>query len=80
VAIWYELRVIGSAETSGISSQVQEGIAVAESGRLCAISSGHANKFATEEEAAAFLARTSLPNIYQLEAVLCWNKDADDVT
>lgn len=69
---WYELRVVGSAGTSaGAGSGIQEGIALAENGRLCAITSGHAKKFDTQQEAVEFLAKTSVPGIYDFEPVLC---------
>lgn len=72
VGQWYELRVAGSAGTSaGAGSGVQEGIALAENGRLCAITSGDAKRFATQPEAIEFLGKTSVPGIYDFEPVLC---------
>jgi len=69
---WYELRVDGSAGTSaGAASGIKEGIAIAENGRLCAISSGHAKKFDSEPQAVEFLGKTSIPGIYNFEPVRC---------
>jgi hypothetical protein len=69
---WYELRITGSAGTiAGRGSGIREAIAISEAGRLCSVSSGHAKKFATREEAMEFLGRMSLPGIYTFEAVIC---------
>ena len=69
---WYELRVTGSAGThGGAVSGIREGIAIADNGRLCSVSSGHARKFSTQQEAIEFLGSTSVPGIYSFEAVLC---------
>ena len=69
---WYELRVAGSAGTrASAGSRMREGIALAESGRLCAVSSGHAKRFSNQEEALEFLGKTSVPGIYDFEPVLC---------
>ena len=69
---WYELRVAGSAGTSaGAGSGIAEGIAMAENGRLCAVSSGDARKFESKQEAIEFLQRTTVPGIYDFEPVLC---------
>lgn len=70
-AQWYELRVTGSAGTSGAASGFREGIALAENGRLCAVQSGQAKRFPSEQEAMDFLAQTTVPRIYNFEAVLC---------
>ena len=69
---WYELRLDGSDGTSrGRVDGTTEGIAIAESGRLCPIASGHARKFGTEQEARDYLLKTTLPGHYQFEVVLC---------
>lgn len=69
---WYELRVAGSAGTrAGATTGLREGIALAENGRLCAVSSGSARKFETEQEAVEFLGKTSIPGMFDLVPVLC---------
>jgi len=69
---WYELRVAGSAGTRGSGTTgIQEGIAIAETGRLCAVSSGHAKKFGSMQEAIEFLGSTTMPAVYDFEAVRC---------
>ena len=69
---WYELRVAGSAGTSaGAASGYTEGIALAENGRLCALSSGGAKKFGSEQEAIEFLGKTTVPGVFNLEPVRC---------
>ena len=68
---WYELRVMGSAGTSGAERGVREGIVLAENGRLCAVQSGQAKRFNSEQEAMDFLALTTVPRMYTFEAVLC---------
>ena len=69
---WYELRVAGSAGTRGsAASGIQEGIAIAETGRLCAVSSGHAKRFGSQQEAIEFLGSTTVPRVYDFEAVCC---------
>jgi hypothetical protein len=69
---WYELRVAGSAGTSsGAASGYAEGIALGENGRLCAVSSGGAKKFGSEQEAIEFLGQTTLPRVFNLEPVRC---------
>jgi len=69
---WYELRVTGSPGTNaGATNGLTEGIALAENGRLCAISSGAAKKFDTELEAIEFLQKTTIPGVYRLEPVRC---------
>jgi hypothetical protein len=66
---WYELRVVGSAGTS--SEIAGEGIAIGENGRLCSVVSGHAMKFESRQQALDFLARTTIPGIYNFEPVQC---------
>jgi len=69
---WYELRVDGSDGTSrGRAEGTREGIAIAESGRLCSIASGQARRFATEREATDYLVTTTLPGHYNFEVVQC---------
>jgi hypothetical protein len=69
---WYELRVAGSAGTSSeIAGGMKEGIALGENGRLCSVVSGHAKKFESRQQALDFLARTTIPGIYNFEAVRC---------
>ncbi|MBI4206669.1 MAG: hypothetical protein HY527_16735 [Betaproteobacteria bacterium] len=71
-AQWYELRVVGSAGTrAGNASGAKEGIAIGENGRLCAVPSGQAKRFASEQDAMDYLAQTTIPGIYRFEAVLC---------
>jgi hypothetical protein len=67
---WYELRVTGSAGTrAGIDSGAHEGIAVAENGRLCALSSGGARRFESKEQALEYLGKIKVSGDYQFEAV-----------
>jgi hypothetical protein len=67
---WYELRVAGSAGTrAGIASGAHEGIAVAENGRLCALSSGGARRFESKELALEYLGKIKVSGDYQFEAV-----------
>jgi hypothetical protein len=69
---WYELRLDGSDGTSrGRADGATEGIAIAESGRLCSLASGQARKFGTEQEASDYLLKTTLPGHYQFEVVAC---------
>lgn len=69
---WYELRVVGSAGTSSeIAGGMKEGIAIGENGRLCSVVSGHAMKFESRQQALDFLARTTIPGIYNFEPVQC---------
>jgi hypothetical protein len=69
---WYELRVVGSAGTSaGMSARAQEGIAIGENGRLCALSSGGARRFDSEQQAVDYLGKIKVSGDYQFEAVLC---------
>lgn len=71
-SIWYELRVAGSAGTrAGAGSGIREGIAIADNGRLCAVSSGHARRFSSQQEAIEFLGKTTVPGIYAFEPVQC---------
>ena len=69
---WYELRVEGSAGTqTGIAEGASEGIAMGENGRLCAISSGRAKRFKTEQEATDYLFQMTISRNYRFVAVLC---------
>jgi len=69
---WYELRVVGSAGTSAcITGGVHEGIAVCENGRLCALSSGGARQFDSEQQAVDYLGKIKVSGDYQFEAVQC---------
>ena len=69
---WYELRVQGSVgTTAGATSDINDGIALSETGRLCSVSSGQAKKFDSEKDASEFLSKTTLPRIYPFEPVLC---------
>ena len=69
---WYELRVVGSAGTSaGIAGRANEGIAVGENGRLCALSSGGARRFESTEQALDYLGKIKVSGDYQFEAVSC---------
>ena len=69
---WYELRVTGSAGTrAGTASGAHEGIAVGENGRLCALSSGGARRFESEQEALDYLGKIKVSGDYQFEAVRC---------
>jgi len=69
---WYELRVTGSAGTrEGIATGTRAGIAVAENGRLCSLTSGGARRFESRELALDYLGRIHISGDYQFEAVLC---------
>ena len=69
---WYELRVTGSAGTSaGMVAGTDEGIAVGENGRLCALSSGGARRFESQQQALDYLGKIKVSGDYQFEAVLC---------
>lgn len=69
---WYELRVTGSAGTAaGVISGTHEGIAIAENGRLCSLSSGRARRFDTEQQATEYLGKIKVSGDYQFEPVLC---------
>jgi len=71
-ADWYELRIAGSVGTSaGAASGLKEGIALAENGRLCAVSSGVAKRFGSAKEAVEFLGKTTIPGVFNLEPVRC---------
>lgn len=70
--IWYELRVEGSAGTiAGITKGASEGIAIADSGRLCSVASGQAKRFGSEQEAIAYLLNMTIPGNYRFEIVKC---------
>lgn len=70
--IWYELRVEGSAGTrDGIAQNATEGIAIAQSGRLCSIASGQARHFGSEQEAVSYLLNMTIPGNYRFEVVHC---------
>ena len=74
---WYELRVTGSAGTrTGIATGTHEGIAVGENGRLCALSSGGARRFESEQQALDYLGKIKVSGDYQFEAVRCGAKAA----
>jgi hypothetical protein len=68
---WYELRVAGSPGTSAGKYGSDEGISISEAGRLCTISSGHAMRFVSEQDAHDYLVRQTMPGRYRFEAVLC---------
>ena len=69
---WYELRVAGSAGTSTeITRGISVGIAIGKNGRLCAIGSDETMRFSTEQEAYDFVSQTTIPRLYNFEAVLC---------
>ncbi|HXF67857.1 MAG TPA: hypothetical protein VNK67_14320 [Burkholderiales bacterium] len=69
---WYELRVAGSAGTrEGLASGAREGIAAGENGRLCALSSGHARRFESREQALEYLGKIKISGDYRFEVVLC---------
>ncbi len=67
---WYELRVAGSPGTK-TGNSANEGIAISQSGRLCIVSSGHAMRFETEQDAFDFLIRQTTPGRYRFEVVHC---------
>jgi hypothetical protein len=70
--IWYELRVEGSAGTrDGIVRVATEGIAIAQSGRLCSIASGQTKRFNSEQEATHYLLYMTIPGNYRFEVVKC---------
>ena len=69
---WYELRVAGSPGTqAGTAQGSAGGIAIAENGRMCAISSGHARKFESKAAAIDYLGKIKVSGDHQFEAVLC---------
>lgn len=69
---WYELRVTGSAGTSaGSAAGSNEGIAVGENGRLCALSSGGARRFESKQQALDYLGKIKVSGDYEFEPVLC---------
>lgn len=70
--IWYELRVAGSVGTiAGIARGATEGIAIADSGRLCSVASGQTKRFGSEQEAMAYLLNMTIPGNYRFEVVKC---------
>lgn len=70
---WYELRVDGSAGTkAGLAKAATEGIAIADSGRLCSIASGHARKFESRQQAIDYLGKVRVSGEYRFEAVQCY--------
>jgi hypothetical protein len=70
--IWYELRVAGSVGTmSGIAQGATEGIAIAQSGRLCSSASGQTKRFDSEQEATHYLLYMTIPGNYRFEVVKC---------
>jgi hypothetical protein len=72
LAEWYELRVAGSAGTAdGVATGAFAGIAVGEGGRLCALSSGSARRFESQQQAIEYLGKIKVSGDYQFEAVLC---------
>ena len=78
---WYEVRVAGSAGTTlaleaGVTA---EGKAVGEFGRLVALGSEQARRFATMKEARDFLLNTSIAQVYPLEVVRCTETSAEPV-
>lgn len=68
--VWYELRVLGSAGTSAAIA-AEDGIAVGESGRLCALSSGGARQFESRQQALEYLGKIKVSGDYQFEVVHC---------
>ena len=69
---WYELRVAGSAGTAeGTASGALAGVAVGEGGRLCALTSGSARRFESQQQAIEYLGKIKVSGDYQFEAVLC---------
>lgn len=69
---WYELRVEGSAGTrAGAACGAREGIAVGENGRLCALASGRARRFASEQQAREYLGKLRISGDYHFEVVRC---------
>ena len=68
---WYELRVSGSAGTSGAINAAAYGIAVGENGRLYSLTSGGARRFESREEALNYLGKLKVSEHYQFEVVLC---------
>ena len=69
---WFELRVTRSAGTrAGTAAGTHEGIAVGENGRLCALSSGTARRFESQQHALEYLGKVKISGDYQFEAVPC---------
>jgi hypothetical protein len=74
---WYELRVAGSAGTAeGTASGALSGVAVGEGGRLCALTSGSARRFESQQQAIEYLGKLKVSGDYQFEAVLCREHEA----
>jgi hypothetical protein len=74
---WYELRVAGSAGTAeGTASGALSGVAVGEGGRLCALTSGSARRFESQQQAIEYLGKLKVSGDYQFEAVLCCEHEA----
>jgi hypothetical protein len=74
---WYELRVAGSVGTAeGVASGALAGVAVGEGGRLCALTSGSARRFESQQQAIEYLGKIKVSGDYQFEAVLCREHDA----
>ena len=77
LAEWYELRVAGSAGTvDGVTAGALTGIAVGEGGRLCALSSGSARRFESQQQAIEYLGKIKVSGDYQFEVVLCSDRAA----
>ncbi|MBI2509275.1 MAG: hypothetical protein HYV99_04715 [Betaproteobacteria bacterium] len=69
---WYELRVEGSAGTeAGVTQGATGGIAIADNGRLCSLSSGYAKRFESRERATDYLGKIRVSGDYRFEAVRC---------
>jgi hypothetical protein len=74
---WYELRVTGSAGTTGAAPEgANEGIAVGENGRLCSLSSSGARRFDSPQQALEYLGKIKVSGDYQFEVVECGVKAA----
>lgn len=68
---WYELRIAGSPGTTTGDAGIKDGIAISEAGRLCTVSTGHAMRFETGQDAFDYLVRQTTPGRYRFEAVRC---------
>jgi len=69
---WYELRVRGSIGThEGAARGATEGVAIGEDGYVCAVASGHAMHFESQQAAIDYLARSRIPGKSQFEIVPC---------
>jgi hypothetical protein len=74
---WFELRVTGSAGTTGgAGAGANEGIAVGENGRLCSLSSGGARRFDSAPQALDYLGKIKVSGDYEFEVVACGAKVA----